>query len=76
MQRATNTFTWATFDSLIICLRTHKQVQYNIRDDNVECTEIDETGSEIATIRFPIILRDRAIGRLNHTIMHDFIPIL
>jgi len=31
---------------------------------------------EIAAIRFPVIIRWRAIGRLYHAVVHNFVPIL
>lgn len=54
---------------------TDKKVQHDIRDDDVECAEINQTRREISTIGFPKVGTRCAIWRLNHAIVHNFVPI-
>lgn len=54
---------------------TDKKIQNDVSDDHVKCAEINQTGREVATISFPKVRTKCAEGRLNHAIVHNFIPI-
>lgn len=55
---------------------TDKKIQNNVCNYNVEGAEVDKAGGEIPTVRFPIVGSRCTVGRLNHTVMHDFVPVL
>lgn len=55
---------------------TDKEVENDVRDDNVEGAEKDHGSREIAAIRFPVICARCAKRRQHHAVVHDFIPIL
>lgn len=54
---------------------THEKIKHDVRDNNVKSAEIYEWRVKISTIRFPIVGCRCAIRRLNHTVVHYFVPI-
>lgn len=54
---------------------TNKKVQYDVRDDDVERAEVNQAGGEVSAVGRPEVRPRRAVRRLDHAVVHDFVPI-
>jgi hypothetical protein len=54
----------------------HEKIEKNVSDYDVERGKVDKSGRVIAAVRLPVVVSLGAIGRRNHTIVHDLVPIL
>lgn len=55
---------------------THKQVEHDVRDDDVESAEVSERRGEVPAVRLPVVVGGGAVGRRHHAVVHYLVPVL